>query len=69
MYFNLRNANKLKFKSNNSTAAEEICEILCKMIDEHEYNDQQLYNHEETAIYYIMLPTKSLDSIFQHPVE
>jgi hypothetical protein len=47
--------------SNNSTAAEEICEILCKMINEHEYNEQQLYNCNKTAIYYRMLPTKSLD--------
>jgi hypothetical protein len=31
------------------------------MIDEHEYNEEQLYNCEESAIYYRMLPTKSLD--------
>jgi hypothetical protein len=31
------------------------------MIDEHEYNEEQLYNCDETALCYRMLPTKSSD--------
>jgi hypothetical protein len=31
------------------------------MIDEQEYNEEQLYNCNEPALYYRMLPTKSLD--------
>jgi hypothetical protein len=47
--------------SNNSPTAKEFHEALGKIIDKHEYNEQQLYNCDKTALYNRMLPTKSLD--------
>lgn len=41
----------------------QFCETLHKMIDEHEYNEEELYNCDKTAFYYRMRPIKSLDII------
>lgn len=41
----------------------EFCETLHKMIDEHKYNEEELYNCDETAFYYRTRPIKSLDII------
>lgn len=48
-------------RSSDSEAAREFCGTLRKMIDEGEYTEEQLYNCDETALYYRLLPTKSLD--------
>jgi hypothetical protein len=44
-------------RSNDSAADREFHETLWKVSDEHEDNEEQLYNCDETALYYRMLPT------------
>jgi uncharacterized protein YajQ (UPF0234 family) len=48
-------------RSNNSAVAKEFCENFCKVIGEHEYSEEQMYNCDKTALYYRMLPNKSVD--------
>jgi hypothetical protein len=44
----------------NSSAVEQFPEILCKMNENSEYNDEQLYNCAKTALYCKLRPKKSL---------
>jgi hypothetical protein len=45
--------------SGDSAAAEQFPETLRKAIEDGGYTDEQLYNCDETALYYKLLPNKS----------
>jgi hypothetical protein len=50
-----------KSASGDSAAAEQFPETLRKAIADAGYTDEQLYNCDETALYYRLLPDKFLD--------
>jgi hypothetical protein len=47
--------------SGDSAAAAQFPETLRKVIADGGYTDEQLYNCDETVLYYRLLPNKSLD--------
>jgi hypothetical protein len=43
----------------NSASAKQFCETLHTAPEHDEYTEFQLYSHDETALYYKLLPNKS----------
>lgn len=48
-------------RSNDVQGAEQFLKPFQELVQKENYSDEQLYNCDETALYYRMLPSKSLD--------
>jgi hypothetical protein len=51
-----------KSASFDSAAAETFPEIICKAISDGQYTDEKFYDCDKTALYYKLLPNKSVDT-------